>query len=239
MVNQYKKAKLRKIFIISGIAIAVISIVIMIAYIIIKNNSNKQIVSYDDTIIGKNYFVDIIIDTEAKTIKRDKKETTLQEEFGISDTKAEIMLYSPGDVISYFENSTVEVELDNTKIHLKNPYQTKTLIVEADEIEDNFDAIEELPIQEGIYLLKYDTQKRTKAAYEYLQNQNGIKKVEIDEVSFINTINDESQTVYGSSKSDKSSDSKDYGVSAMGIDKYKKLIKENGNTASVTIATIG
>lgn len=239
MVNQYQKEKLRKILIISGIAIAVVSIIIMIVYIIMKNNSNKQIVSYDDTIIGKNYFVDIIIDTEAKTIKRDKKETTLQEEFGISDSKAEIMLYSPGDVISYFENSTVEVELDNTKIHLKNPYQTKTLIVEADEIEDNFDAIEELPIQEGIYLLKYDTQKRTKAAYEYLQNQNGIKKVEIDEVSFINTINDESQTVYGSSKSDKSSDSKDYGVSAMGIDKYKKLIKENGNTSSVTVATIG
>lgn len=238
-MNQYQKAKLNKILIIVAISLVVIVLIAMTSYILIKNNSNKQKVSYDDTITGKNYFVDIVIDTEAKTVKRDQKETTLQEEFGIDDAKAELMLYSPGDVTSYFEDSTVEVEMENKKIHLKNPFQTKTLLVEADEIEDNFDAVEELPVQEGLFLLKYDSQKRAKAAYEYLQTEQGIKKVEPDEVSFINTINDESQTVYGAAKEEKNSKTKDFGVSAMGLDKYKSLIKENGNLSNVTIATIG
>ncbi len=237
-MNQYQRAKLNKILIISAIVLGVIAIVATSFYIVLKNKRNNQKVNYDDTIIGKNYYIDIVIDMENKKVKRDDKETTLQEEFGIDPSKAEIMLYSPNDVKTYFENSTVEVETEEKKIHLKNPYQTKTLIVEADEIEDDFDAEEQIAIQDGLYILKYDTQKRTKAAYQYLQGQQGIKKIELDEVSIVNTINDESQTVYGDNQNG-NEQTKDFGISYMGLDKYKNLIKENGNPSQVVVATIG
>ena len=237
-MNQYQRTKLNKILIIVSIVLGVLAIVATSFYIVLKNKRNKEKVNYDDTIIGKNYYIDIVIDTENKKVKRDQKETTLQEEFGINQSKAEIMLYSPNDVRSYFENSTIEVEMDNKMIHLRNPYQTKTLIVEANQIEDDFDAEEQIAIQDGLYILKYDTQKRTKAAYQYLQGQKGIKKVEIDEVSLISTINDESQTVYGEHQNE-NKETNDLGVSAMGLDKYKNLIKDNGNQSQVIVATIG
>ena len=237
-MNQYQRTKLNKILIIVSIVLGVLAIVATSFYIVLKNKRNKEKVNYDDTIIGKNYYIDIVIDTENKKVKRDQKETTLQEEFGINQSKAEIMLYSPNDVRSYFENSTIEVEMDNKMIHLRNPYQTKTLIVEANQIEDDFDAEEQIAIQDGLYILKYDTQKRTKAAYQYLQGQKGIKKVEIDEVSLISTINDESQTVYGEHQNE-NKETNDLGVSAMGLDKYKNLIKDNGNPSQVIVSTIG
>lgn len=237
-MNQYQRAKLNKILIIVSVALGVLAIVATSFYIVLKNKRNKEKINYEDTVIGKNYYIDIVIDTENKKVKRDQKETTLQEEFGINPSKAEIMLYSPNDVRSYFENSTVEVEMDNKIIHLKNPYQTKTLIVEADQIEDDFDAEEQIALQEGLYILKYDTQKRTKAAYQFLQGKKGIKKVEIDEISLISTINDESQTVYGEQQNE-NKETNDLGVSEMGLDKYKNLIKDNGNPSQVIVATIG
>ena len=238
-MDQYKRAKLNKILIIVAVVLVIISIVVVASYAIISNKNNNKKIDYIDTVIGKNYFEEILIDTENKTVKRDQIDTTLQEEFGIGDSQAEALLNSTGDLINYFENSTIEVEMQNKIIHLKNPYQTKTLLVEADSIADNFDATEEIPIIEGIYALKYDSQKRTKAAYEYLSKLEGIKKVELDEVMIINTINDESQTVYGEHKDEEKNDTKDYGASAMGLNNYKKLINDNGNPSQVVIATIG
>ncbi len=237
-MNQYKRAKLNKILIIIAAVLVVISIAVVVTYGVISSKKNQSI-DYNDTIIGKNYYVEITIDTENKKVKRDTIDTTLQEEFGISDSQAETLLNSTGDLINYFENSTIEVEMQNKIIHLKNPYQTQTLIVEAKEIKDNFDAIEENQVQEGIYILKYDSQKRTRAAYDYLNQLADIKKVEIDEVSIISTINDESQTMYGQNDNEDKNSERDYGASAMGLNNYKKLVKENGNASPITIATIG
>ena len=238
-MNQYQRAKLNKILIITAGVLVVIAIIATIFYIVMRNERKTEKINYDDTVIGKNYFVDITIDTETKKVKRDQTDTTLQQEFGIDDSEVDLMLNSTEELTKFFQNSTVEVDMSDKKIHLKNPYQTKTLIVEADEVKDNFDAIDEITVQEGLYILKYDTQKRTKAAYQYLQTQEGIKNIEIDEISIISTINDESQTVYGEAQPDEKDQAKDYGVSAMGLDNYKKIIKDNGNPSEVVIATIG
>lgn len=238
-MDEYKRTKLNKILIIVAVILVIIAILAVVIYSIVIGNSKKDDLNFTDTIIGKNNYVDITIDTETKKIKRDQIETSLQEEFDMNDSQAETLLNSTGDLINYFENSTIEVEMQNRIIHLKNPYQTKKLLVEANEVEDNFDAIKETEVQEGLYILEYDTQKRAKAAYEYLQNRPEIKKVQVDEVSIINTINDESQTVYGEAKINEKNDSKDYGSTAMGLNNYKKIIKDNGNSAQVVIATIG
>lgn len=238
-MNEYKRAKLNKVLIIIAIVLVVISIVLIVSYSMIAKNRNKEKLNYDDSIIGKNYYVDITIDTESKEIKRDGKETTLNEEFDIGDLKEEELLNSTGDLINFFEDSTIEVEMQNKIIHLKNQYQTKTLLVEAEEIEDDFNAIDNQEVQEGLFVLKYDTEKRTRAAYQYLQTQPGINKVVIDEVTQIETINDESQTVYGEIKTNENNSAKTFGVNAMGINNYKKIIKDNGNPAQIVIATIG
>ena len=147
-MNQYKRAKLNKILIIVAIVLVIIAIVVMASYAIISTKQKSQKIDFTDTVIGKNYYVEITIDTENKKVKRDKIDTTLQEEFGISDSQAEELLNSTGELIKYFENSTIEVEMQNRIIYLKNPYQTKTILVEANEIEDNYDAIEEIQVQE-------------------------------------------------------------------------------------------
>ena len=236
-MNSYKRAKLNKILIIVTAILVLLAIICIVAYSIVASKKQENDLDFKDTIIGKNYYVDITVDTETKKVKRDQFDSSLQEEFGISDSKAEQLLNSTGDLINYLENSTNEVEMQNKVIHIKNPFQTKTLIVEADEIEDNYDAIKETEIQDGLFILEYDTQKRTKKAYQYLQERPEIKKVEVDEVSIINTINDESQTVYG--EKDDKNNLKDYGATAMGLDKYKKIVKENGNPAQIIISTIG
>ena len=238
-MNEYKRAKLNKVLIIIAIVLVVISIVLIVSYSMIAKNRNKEKLNYDDSIIGKNYYVDITINTESKEIKRDGKETTLNEEFDIGELKEEELLNSTGDLINFFEDSTIEVEMQNKIIHLKNQYQTKTLLVEAEEIEDDFNAIDNQEVQEGLFVLKYDTEKRTRAAYQYLQTQPGINKVVIDEVTQIETINDESQTVYGEIKTNEKNSAKTFGVNAMGINNYKKIIKDNGNPAQIVIATIG
>ena len=238
-MNEYKRTKLNKILIIIAIVLVVISIILIVSYSMIAKNRNKEKLNYDDSIIGKNYYVDITIDTESKEIKRDGKETTLNEEFDIGDLKEEELLNSTGDLINFFEDSTIEVEMQNKIIHLKNQYQTKTLLVEAEEFEDDFNAIDNQEVQEGLFVLKYDTEKRTRAAYQYLQTQPGINKVVIDEVMQIETINDESQTVYGEIKTNEKNSAKTFGVNAMGINNYKKIIKDNGNPAQIVIATIG
>lgn len=237
-LNQYQRSKLNKILIIIAVILIVIAIFATITYIYMKNKKNQEKENYEDTIVGNNYFSVITIDNETQEIKRDGKETSLKEEFGITEGEENALLSSTEEITKYFQNSTIDVEIEDNIISLKNPYQTKTILVEANEIKDNFDAIEEIQIQEGLYLLKYDTQKRTEAAYNFLEFQEGIKKVELDKVSIVKTINDESQTVYGENK-EENSENKAHGVSAMGIDNYKKIIQDNGNPAEIVIATIG
>ena len=130
-MNEYKRAKLNKVLIIIAIVLVVISIVLIVSYSMIAKNRNKEKLNYDDSIIGKNDYVDITINTESKEIKRDGKETTLNEEFDIGELKEEELLNSTGDLINFFEDSTIEVEMQNSIIHLKNLYQTKTLLDEA------------------------------------------------------------------------------------------------------------
>ena len=63
--------------------------------------------------------------------------------------------------------------------------KTKKIIVEAENINGEFKEATVSNLQDNVYLLEYDTQKRTKAAFEYLQSVEWIKKVEIDEVLYI------------------------------------------------------
>lgn len=237
-LNHYQKQKIKKVSIIVSIVLAIIAVIVITCLIVINIKNQNKIESYEDTVASKNLFKQIKIDLNSRKVMRDVTETTLQEEFGIPNQQAELIYSSKDELQNYFANSTFEVNINGNEVTLTNPYQTKTLLVEAEQIKDNFDALEEKQVQEGLYILKYDTQKRTKAAYEYIKANLNIKNIEADEVQIITPINDESQTLYENSNNNSESGNS-YGVSAMGISNYKKIITDNGSAEPVVISTIG
>lgn len=236
--NPYRRKKLNKILAIIAIILIVIAIIAVIWYMVLIKNK-KPINDYTDKIIAKNYFEQMTIDLNTKQVKRDEIETTLKDEFEISEEQQNLILSSIEEINNFFENTTFNVELKDGTVSIVNPYQTKTLILQANEIKDSFDAEEEIQIQEGLYILKYDTQARTKAAYEYLSQEIWMDNLEIDEIFTIEPINDESQTVYGEVNIDDGTSYKSHGVTAMGLDNYQKIINENGNASEIIISTIG
>lgn len=81
---------------------------------------------------------------------------------------------------------------------------------------------------------------RTKKAYEYFNEQDWITNIEKDEIWIDEPINDESQTIYGQEKEEEIKQKyRTYGIGAMGLNNYKKIVNENGNPADIVIATIG
>ena len=237
-LNQYQRAKLNKILLITAIVLVIIGAIATGIYVM-ANNSKKNQINYEDTVTAKNYFTKITIDRETRKVKRDEIDTTLKEEFDIDEAIESLLLTDTTELQNYFANSTFNVEINEKEIVLTNDYQTKTLLVEAEQIEDNFDAIDEIRAMDGLYILKYDTQKRTKAAYEFLKAEIEIKKVEIDKVEYIEPINDESQTVYGEAEAPDDESDNTHGISAMGLNNYKKIIEDNGSASNIVVATIG
>ena len=233
-----KRAKLNKILIIITIILVVITIICAISYIIIKNKKTEE--SYEDRVIAKNYFMEMTIDLHKKEAKRDGNQINLKDEFDITEEQQNLILSSETELLNFFADSTFEVNIKEAVAYITNKYQTKKLLVEiSEESTPNFHAENVDEVQKGIYILSYDTQKKARAAYENLSTSNNIKNIDIDTVSKITSVNDVSQTVYGSNESNENNQYKSLGVTKMGLDNYQKIIEENGNPSDVIISTIG
>ena len=237
-LNEFQRKKLNKTLIIS--ASILFSILLILIGIVLVINSNKQEaeIDYTDIVRPKNYFTSIVIDLETKKVSRDGIDTSLTKEFEIDEGRANLILSSMEELDKFFMDSTMDIKHDGNKVELKDMYQTKNLLVRGNDIKDTFNAENKELLGQSIYLLKYDTEKRCKVAYEYLSKKEEIESIEIDEVWSIKPINDESQTLYGSSKDD-DEDGNVYGTSGMGFDNYKNVINENGNPAEIVVSTIG
>ena len=91
-----KKLFEKKINLILFIVLIILVAVTIVAIIIWQRTVQplKEEVSYDDKIICKNIFENISIDLDAKKVKRDGNDTTLKDEFGISEEEEENILSS-------------------------------------------------------------------------------------------------------------------------------------------------
>ena len=240
-MNPQKRAKINKILIIAAIVLVVIAIIATVIFIIWKNEKEEE--NYEDTVVAKRYFAQITVDLQNKKVERDEEETTLRDEFDITEEQENLILSSEEELRNFFIDSTFDVQMQDGIAYITDDYQTKKLIIEASELkgkfkEDYIENVEEL--QDGIYILTFDTQKRTRDAYEYFSNLDWVTNVEKDKVSIIPTINDVSQTVYGEDEVETdNADYKVYGVKAMGLDNFQNIINENGNPSDITVATIG
>lgn len=230
------RTKVKKILKISGIILGIILIIIGI-YLILLLNKKKEI-SYDDTMVCKNYFNSITIDLEKKKVKRDKINTSLTKEFGITKEQEDIAFSSEEEMKNLFSGSVFEIETNDNIITLKNPYQTKRIIVSANEIKEKIKGEEIIQLTDNMYILQFYSEKLTKAMYSYYKNSEYIKEIYYDEIWIDEPINDISQTVYGQAPVDLKG-FKSLGATAMGFDNYKKIIDENGNPNEIVISTIG
>ncbi len=230
------RTKVKKALKISGIILGIILIIVAIVFIIKLNQ--KQEISYDDGIVGKNYFTEITIDLNTKEVKRDGIETTLQEEFGISEEQETLGFSSEEEMKKLLSNSVFDIAVDKQVFTIKNPFQTKTIIVEADEIKEQVQGAETIEIAEGLYVLSFYSEKLTKAMYNYYKEQEYIHQVFYDDVFMDEPLNDISQTMYGEVQVDLNNHHS-LGVTTMKLDNYANIIHENGNPADIVIATIG
>lgn len=230
------RTKVKKVFKITGIVVGIVFLIIGI-FILFRLNRKKEI-SYDDSIVCKNYFTKITIDLEKKKVKRDSFNVSLAEEFGITKEQETLAFSSEEEMKNLFSNSSFDIESKDNIITLKNPYQTKRIIVKADEIKEKVDGEEVIQITDDLYILQFYSEKLTKAMYSYYKNSSYIEEIYNDDVWIDKPVNDISQTMYGQAPVELKN-FHSLGVTLMGLDNYANIINENGNPKDIIISTIG
>lgn len=230
------RTKVKKGLIISGITIGVILIIIGII-IAIKLHQQPEI-SYDDGITCKNYFKQITINLSNKEVKRDNIETSLKEEFNLSDEEENLAFSSMDEMRKLLSNSVFDISENGQTFTIKNLYQTKSIIVKSKNVKETVDREEVTQISENLYVLSFYSEKLTKAMYNYYKDKDYIEKIYYDDVTINKQINDISQTMYGGTEVDLNNHHS-LGATVMGLDNYNNIINENGNPKDIVIGTIG
>ena len=193
------RTKVKKYLKIVGIIIGIILIIVGIIFAI-KLSKRPQI-SYDDGLVCKNYFKEITIDLSNKEVKRDNKKSSLTEEFDITEEQASLGFTTKEEMLKLLSDSVFEISDEGQILKIKNPYQTKTLLVKAEDIKQTVEGTKITELSNNLYALNFYSEKLTKAMYNYYKEQNYIQKVYCDEIYIDKPINDISQTVYGESRS--------------------------------------
>lgn len=230
------RTKVKKGLIIAGITIGVILLIIAII-IAIKLHQQPEI-SYDDGITCKNYFTQITINLSNKEVKRDNKETSLKEEFNLSDEEEKLAFSSMDEMRKLLSNSVFDISENGQTFTIKNLYQTKSIIVKSKNVKETVDREEVTQISENLYVLSFYSEKLTKAMYNYYKDKDYIEKIYYDDVTINKQINDISQTMYGGTEVDLNNHHS-LGATVMGLDNYNNIINENGNPKDIVIGTIG
>lgn len=230
------RTKVKKGLIISGITIGVILLIIGII-IAIKLHQQPEI-SYDDGITCKNYFTQITINLSNKEVKRDNIETSLKEEFNLSDEEENLAFTSMDEMRKLLSNSVFDISENGQTFTIKNLYQTKSIIVKSKNVKETVDREEVIQISENLYVLSFYSEKLTKAMYNYYKDKDYIEKIYYDDVTINKQINDISQTMYGGTEVDLNNHHS-LGATVMGLDNYNNIINENGNPKDIVIGTIG
>lgn len=230
------RTKVKKGLIIAGITIGVILLIIGII-IAIKLHQQPEI-SYDDGITCKNYFTQITINLSNKEVKRDNIETSLKEEFNLSDEEENLAFSSMDEMRKLLSNSVFDISENGQTFTIKNLYQTKSIIVKSKNVKETVDREEVTQISENLYVLSFYSEKLTKAMYNYYKDKDYIEKIYYDDVTINKQINDISQTMYGGTEVDLNNHHS-LGATVMGLDNYNNIINENGNPKDIVIGTIG
>ena len=117
------RTKVNRVLKIIGIILGIIAIIIGIILAIRLNKMPN--ISYDDVLVGKNFFEEIVIDFNTKQVKRDNIETTLVEEFEISEEEEKLYLSSEEELSNFLNKSVFEISSDARNIYVKRQFSNK------------------------------------------------------------------------------------------------------------------
>lgn len=173
-----------------------------------------------------------VINTGNGTVTQNGEKVAFDEAFEVSDEDTAPDLYSSYAVKSYFDDHPAEVsEVRGNKITVVDPYQTKQIILYADSLGDTCGADEVLHYEETkTYYLRYDTEEKTKEAYETLEKRYG-ENCMLDQVMQA----DESLLTVSGGKT------VTWGAAYMGLDylKYTPAIANLNGHATVAVIDTG
>ena len=230
------RTKVKRGFVVAGIIVGIVLIIIGII-LIIKLHQRPEI-SYDDGLTCKNYFTEITINLSTTEVKRDEIDSSLREEFGITEEEENIAFSSSEEMRKLLSNSVFDISENGQNFTIKNLYQTKSIIVKSKEVKEKVNKESIIKIADNLYVLSFYSEKLTKAMYNYYKEKDYIEKIYYDDVTINNQINDISQTMYGETEVDLKNHHS-LGATVMGLDNYGNIINENGNPSEIVISTIG
>lgn len=133
-----------------------------------------QIVSdnWDD-----DYYAEVLVDTEKQEITVDGVEAAFEEIFDVEKPSQIPEMESTRAVEKYFEDQVCEAEVvEDGVVQVTNPYQTRQILLQADKLDQDYGASDIFHLDlTGGYILQFDTEEATKAAFEQMQPVYGDK----------------------------------------------------------------
>ena len=194
------RTKVKKYITIVSIVLGIILLILGVIFLV--KLTKRPTITYKDGLVGKNYFKEITINLSTKEVKRDDKESSLTNEFDITEEKANELFLEEENMTKFLSNSVFDVSLDNGIYTIKNQYQTKSIIVKTKDLKDIVEGETATKIADNLYLLEFFSEKMTKAMITYYEKQDYIEKIYLDEIFTDEPLNDISQTMYGSNQID-------------------------------------
>lgn len=179
------------------------------------------------------YFEEVVIDPEQETVTKDGTKTTLQKALDLSRSDAEAAMESTDAAEEYFSGSIYHSETTKGgEVIVTAPFQTKRIVLFADALSDSYGAVEALYYPEyHEYILQYDTQEATEAAYSQLTAAYGSDRCFVDElISSDALLMDTSTTGPASCYS--------WGATLMGLEQLKTQAKKAIGNSTVTAAVL-
>ncbi|HJC31709.1 MAG TPA: S8 family serine peptidase [Candidatus Anaerobutyricum faecale] len=195
----------------------------------------------------EDYFGSMVVDTEAGEVKIDGETETLPdgapgetdntqeesntEEDGDQETAKESEQILEDYMDTLPEDNIYDVEeTDDGQYEITAPFQTKRLIVETSELQEDYGAEDIYYNTElGETILQFETEEETKAAFEALCEQYGEEKCYPDQVYYVDDIlTDDAALSSGACYS--------WGVAYMGMNTLKA--QAEGRYGAVTVAIL-
>lgn len=171
-----------------------------------------------------DYFGTIVVDTEAGEVEIDGETEELPEGRSAEENIEEYIETLPEDTLYDVE------ENEDGQYEITAPFQTKRLIVEATDLQENYDAADVYYNTElGETILQFETEEETKQAFEALCQIYGKEKCYPDEIYYMDDILTEDVSLSGGA-------SYSWGTAYMGMNTLKE--QAEGKYGAITVAIL-
>ena len=216
-----------------------------------QNENNSQTIQENSEVqnvvnqINQNYY-DINVDMETGTITADGEKININKMLKDNEKKEELYNYLKDNVVG-------DVEYQDGKIKIENPYSTKTVMMQTDNLTElndcgNVESI--VRVSDDVYCVHYKDAKSTKDGYNLLKNNELVEKVAKDtKVSVLE--NEDTEEVSANKIGDKvkaqateieaqviSGNNYAWGIQSTGIIQYVNKLNYAKNNNDIKVAVL-